>query len=288
MKFLSKLNFREFLFKSFIILIGGLSVSISYSALVIPYNLLSGGVGGFALILGYLVDLPVYLGIFALNIPLFIWGFIELDKKLIFYSILGTLTLVVSLPLIQPYIIVPELDLFLASIFSGVLTGFGTGIIIKYGGSTGGTDIASLVLKKNRNISIGTTSFSVNATIILLSVIFFPLKISLYTLISMWVAASIVDFILDGLSKNKSITIITSNCAEFEAYIMKELKRGVTIHSGYGGYSHSEKKIINCVINNYEFARLKTKAPQIDPEVFMYVTDAIEVTGKGFKRYSTY
>ena len=102
-------------------------IAISFNAFVIPYGLLSGGVSGLALLGNYIFNIPVYLGIFLLNIPIFLWGLKELDKKFMAFSAVGTIVLIAVLPLSRPYIPVPELDLFLACIFSGVGSGLAWG-----------------------------------------------------------------------------------------------------------------------------------------------------------------
>ena len=283
-----KATIKEFFFKLFILIVGGVISSIAFNALIVPYGLLTGGVSGFALIINYLAGIPLYLTIIVLNIPLFIWGYRELDRKLVFYSLLGMLTFTVALPLTKPYIAAPEIDIFLASIFSGLLVGFGCGMIIKFGGSSGGSDIVSLILKKKKNFSVGTVAFAFNASTLALSLILFPIKIALYTLISIWVTGKTVDFILDGLTKNKAVTIVTGKCDEISFYIMNQLNRGTTIYKATGGFSKQDKYVINCVINNYEFARLRNEITNIDPDAFMYVSDAVAVAGRGFNRGTVY
>lgn len=280
-----KETIKEFFTKLIVIVIGGLLGSIAFNALVIPYGLLSGGISGIALIITYLFPkIPLYFIIILLNIPIFIWGFKELDRKLIFYSVIGMATFAFALPITQPYIQTPDVDIFLAAIFSGILVGVSSGTIIKFGGSSGGTDVISLILKKNKNFSIGTVSFSFNAIIIGFSIFFFPLKVALYTLVSVWVTGQTVNLLLEGLTKNKAVTIITGKKEEVSFYIMNDLNRGATVINALGGFSKQEKTVINCVINNYEFARLRNEIGNIDPDAFMYVSDAVAVAGGGFNR----
>jgi len=284
-----KETIKDFFIKLIIIIIGGILGGVAFNALIIPYGLLSGGVSGIALIITYLSSkIPLYLVIILLNIPIFIWGFRELDKKLIFYSLIGMATFSFALPVTAPYIEVPEVDIFLAAIFSGLLVGASSGIIIKFGGSSGGSDIISLILKKKKDFSVGSVAFALNAVTILISLFFFPIKIALYTLVGMWVTGKTVDFILDGLTKNKAVTIITSRRDEVSFYIMNELNRGSTIFNAYGGFSKQDKTVITCVINNYEFARLRNEIGNIDPDAFMYVSDAVAVAGRGFNRGTVY
>ncbi|HPZ44374.1 MAG TPA: YitT family protein [Bacillota bacterium] len=261
---------------------GSSLIAISFNAFVIPYGLLSGGVSGLALLGNYIFNIPVYLGIFLLNIPIFLWGLKELDKKFMAFSAVGTIVLIAVLPLSRPYIPVPELDLFLACIFSGVGSGLGLGIVFRNGASTGGSDIISMIAKKKKNISIGTTMFCFNAAVLALSLYYFDLKIAMYTAISMWVGGRVADNVIEGFNRHKSVMIISDRSQEIAERIMRELKRGVTYLEGQGAYSGQAKLVINCVVSHYEIAKLNEIVQSTDKKAFIFVTETVEVTGKGF------
>ena len=262
--------------------LGAVLLAVSYNALIIPYGLLSGGITGISLIINYLVGFPIHWGIFLLNIPVYIIGFKELDRSFMFYSMAGILVLVFAIPLTQPFITKPEIDIFLASIFSGIVSGAGVGIALKFGLSFGGTDIIAMIMKKRLNISVGGFTFSINLVILAVSLLFFPLKIALYTVISMWVTGKVINMVLDGFNRYKSVTIITDKSAEIADSILHEVNRGVTFLEGQGAFSGDRKKVVNCVVSHYEIARIKRTVAEIDPYAFMFITETIEVAGKGF------
>jgi hypothetical protein len=164
------------------IIIGSFLLAVAYNMLVVPYGLLSGGLTGIALLGNYLLNIPLPIGIIILNIPVFILGLRELNITFMLYSLLGTLTLAAALPFSEPIIPVPELDLFLAAIFSGVIGGIGSGIILRSGTSGGGADIIAIIAKKKWNTPVGACSFYFNLVVILMSLYFFELKIALYTI----------------------------------------------------------------------------------------------------------
>ena len=262
--------------------IGATLLAITYNALIMPYGLLSGGIAGISLILNYIMGFPVQWGIFLLNIPVFLVGFKELNRSFMLYSMVGILVLVFAIPVVKPYILVPEIDIFLASIFSGIVGGVGIGIALKFGLSFGGTDIIGMIMKKKLNISIGGFAFSVNLIILAISLLFFPIKIALYTVISMWVSSKVINAVLDGFNRYKSVTIITDKSNEIADSILKQLNRGVTFLEGQGAFSGQYKKVVNCVVNHFEIARIKNIVVEIDPYAFMFITETIEVSGKGF------
>lgn len=261
---------------------GASLIAISINAFIIPYGLLSGGISGLALMTNYLTGFPVYLGIFLLNLPVFIWGLKELNHHFIIYSAAGTIVLIVVLPLSRPYIPVYELDLFLASLFSGLVTGLGSGIVLKYGASTGGTDIISMIAKKKKNISVGATSFYCNIAVLVPSLYFFDLKVAMYTAISMWVGGKVIDAVIEGFNHNKSVMIISDKSSEIADQIMIEMRRGVTYLEGLGAYSGQPKLVISCVVSHYEIPKLNEIVHSIDKKAFIYVTETVEVKGRGF------
>lgn len=268
------------------ICIGSFLIALSYNTLIAPNHLLSGGVGGIALAVNYLTNFPIYLTILILNIPIFIWGFKELDREFMLFSLLGTFTFIFALPVIKPFlntvIPIPQLDLFLASVFSGLVSGLGIGITLKFGSSTGGNDIFSVILKKKLNISVGGFSFIFNLFVLSSCLLFFDLKIILYTFISMWVSGRVIDFVLEGFNVKKSVNIISDRPYQIGDKILNKLHRGVTYIQAEGGYTGNNKLMINTVVNNFENAKLHEIVHDIDPKAFMYITDAIEVSGKGF------
>ena len=266
------------------IAIGAALIAVAFNAFVIPYGLLSGGVSGLALMGSYLYSFPLYMGIFILNIPIFLWGIKALDWKLMLYSMVGTAVVIAALPLSAPYIPVPAIDIFLASVFSGVVGGIGGGMIFKLGASTGGTDIAAIIMKKKKNISVGATNFYCNIAVLALSLFFFDLRIALYTAISMWVGARVTDTVIEGLNRNKSVTIISEKSGEIAERIMNEIDRGATFLEGHGAYTGEPKHLINCVVGHYELAKLKEIVLEIDRDAFIFITETVEVMGKGFTR----
>ncbi|OQA07322.1 MAG: hypothetical protein BWY65_01925 [Firmicutes bacterium ADurb.Bin373] len=174
------------------------------------------------------------------------------------------------------------MDLFLASVSSGVVSGIGIGIIFKLGASTGGTDIAAIIMKRKKNISVGATNFYCNIVVLSLSLFFFDLKIAMYTAISMWVTARVTDSVIEGFNRNKSVTIISSRSSEIARRIMKETDRGVTYLEGYGAYTGEGKKLINCIVSHYQIAKLKEIVLEVDSDAFIFITETVEVMGKGF------
>jgi uncharacterized membrane-anchored protein YitT (DUF2179 family) len=273
---------KPIIIRLLVITAGSLIMAGAYNALVIPNNLLSGGVSGLALIGKYTVGFPFYLGVLILNIPVFLIGLKEMDRKFILYSLFGTAMVIIALPLTKPYIPVPKLDLFLAAVFSGAIGGVGGGIVLKNGGSAGGTDIISMISKKKWNISVGTCSFLCNMVVVAISLFLFDPMIVLYSIVSMWVCGQVTNKVIDGFNNHKSVTIISDANEEIAVRIINEMVRGVTFLEGQGAYSGCARKVLNCVVNHYQIPLLKEIVFEIDPKAFMFITETVEVAGRGF------
>lgn len=281
--FAAKIGKRELLNFS-LILSGTLIVAISINTFIIPYGLLSGGISGLAILLHYLAGVPVSAAIFLMNIPIFWWGAREINRQFLLYSLLGTASLTLFIQITTGLFPVPKVDLVLAAIFGGVLSGTGLGLVFRGHGSTGGTDIIAMVLRKKKSLGIGEVAFYANMIVIALSLSFFPVNIGLYTIVSMFVASKVTDSVMVGLNTKKSVIIVSDHSIIIGERIINDLHRGVTYFSGTGAYTKANKAVVNCVVNRFEIARLKTLVEGIDPNAFMYISDASEVLGKGFSR----
>lgn len=266
----------------FFVLLGSLLSAISINGFLIPHHLLSGGVSGIGILLNYTTGISVSLAIIILNIPIFIIGYKLVNKKFIVISLIGTVSLSLFLYLTEGLGMIVD-EILLASIFGGVLTGLGAGIIFSNRGSTGGMDIIAVILRKYYSINIGNTLLMINALIVLVSSFIFGVKLALYTLISIYVNALVVDKLQEGLDRKKAILVITNKYEKVKASIIDEIHRGVTLLEGQGGYTQESKKVILCMVTPFQLAKIRETILDIDEYAFIIVLNASEVLGQGFK-----
>ncbi|CAK7007654.1 MAG: hypothetical protein PEPC_00303 [Peptostreptococcus russellii] len=247
-------------------------------------HLLSGGVTGFATAINYVSGINVGLMAFLLNIPIFIIGFIYLEKDFCIFSLINMIIYSLILGLTQDIgSIIPVHDKFIQTIYGGFLNGLGIGLVFRAKTSTGGTDIIAAILKIKKNIEIKNTSFAANVIVVLLGSVMFGLTLGLYTLIGFYINSLALGFIKDAMNYQKSLIIISDKPEEIADDIMKELIRGVTFLHAEGAYTGENKKLVYTIVSSNEIPKIKEIAFKHDPRAFVTINEVNEVKGRGFK-----
>ncbi|MDD4334761.1 MAG: YitT family protein [Desulfotomaculaceae bacterium] len=269
----------------------GVSVGVVLTALgldmfLIPNKIAAGGVSGIAIILHYLIDVPVGVAMLTLNVPLFAAGIYRLGLRFGFRSLFGTVALSVAVDALAPFLPVPTQDILLAGLFGGVLVGLGLGLVFRYNGTTGGTDLAAAVLRTYTGANIGQMLFLVDATVVLAAgIVFQSAELAMYALITIFVTSWMIDLLQEGFSYSKAFLIISDQPGEIAAAIVRGLNRGATAWPARGVYTGTEREIILVVVNRSEVTHLKEIVYGADPHAFVILTDVHEVLGEGFKKY---
>ncbi len=273
-----KLKIRDYV----LITIGvGIAV-VGLNIFLVPGKIAAGGVSGIATILYHLWNVPLGISIIVLNIPLFVFGIKFLGKTFAFRTVYALVLYSVAAELIP--IPAESFDPFIASIYGGVLVGVGIGIVIKMGGTTGGTDMAAKLLSERfKSIGLGTFLFGIDFIIIAAAGLIFDVEVAMYAVVSLFVTTKVIDFLTIGLSVSKAFYIISEKSDEIADAILAQMDRGVTSFNGKGRFSKKDKDILLCVLKwRTEGARLKKLVKDIDPTAFVIVADVKEVLGEGF------
>jgi uncharacterized membrane-anchored protein YitT (DUF2179 family) len=258
---------------------GSIICSLAIKGILVPKQFLAGGATGLALLVHYVLpSLPVGVIYFVLNIPLFLIGWMFVGRRFFYYSVAGLL--IFSAVVLLSYPVIEIKDTILAALTAGIITGVGSGIILRSLGSAGGLDILSVILYKKYSIRLGTTVMVFNALLMIVAAFRIPLEMVLYTLIYLFVTSYIVNLVVTGFSQRKAVMIISAKWQDISREIMEHLQRGVTVVRGEGGYTGQEVRILYSVIAFQELSRFKEMIRKIDPEAFVVVTDTMEVMGK--------
>lgn len=271
---------KEVLWNLFLISLGSVLCAVAVNGILVPLQFLSGGFTGVALIIHYLVPfLPLGTLYFLLNVPFFLLGWKFVGPRFFFYSIAGMLIYSVAVQFIK--VSFPLDDKLLSALLAGIISGVGSGIILRSRGSAGGTDILSVILLKFFSFRLGNTALGFNIIILGTAVMLFPLEKTLYTLIYIYVSTHILNLVVTGLSQRKAVLIISSQWERISRDIMYRIGRGVTISTAKGGHSGKEMEVLYAVITFRELPHLKRIIREADPNAFVVVTDTLEVMGRG-------
>ncbi|UNL83627.1 YitT family protein [Priestia koreensis] len=260
----------------FSVTVGSLIIAVAYNWFLIPHNILSSGISGIAMIIGILSPLDTGLMNFLLNLPLLIIGYIKLGRDFILYSILSVVVLSIALYVIPIQAVAH--DVIISSVFGGVLTGIGVGIVLRSSACTGGFDIVSLLLTMKRDMPIGTILSAMNGIVVIISGFFLGWDAALYTLVSIFVTGKVVDAVHTRHIK-LTLMIITSKGEDMKQRLLDSVYRGITVMDGEGAYSKTERKILMTVISRYELTNIKGLIQDVDPQAFVNITETVEVVG---------
>ncbi|WAH37934.1 YitT family protein [Alicyclobacillus dauci] len=253
--------------------------AISVNNFLTPAHILAGGVTGVAQIIHHYVR-ALGLGtlFFIFNIPLFLVGLRYLGKKFIFLTGLAIVGFSVFTDVIHIHFTTPT-DPLLMGLYGGVLAGAASGIVIRAGGSMGGTDILSLVIHRLSGRSVGSTGFIMNVIVVVLSMSVFGVPAGMYTLVSMFATSRVVSALMH-FQQRKTALIVTEQPENIAKIIGERLVRGSTIMKASGAYTHSERGVLLCAMTHLEMADLKEIVLATDPHAFMTILDTTEVVGR--------
>ena len=158
--------------------------------------------------------------------------------------------------------------------------GLGIGFALRHNISSGGTDIVSLTIRKKTGRNVGSISFLVNGTIMLIAGLTFGWKYALYSMITIFVSSRVTDAVFTK-QKRMQATIVTSNPDAVIEKIHNKLHRGATmIHDAEGTYNHERKSVLITVITRAEFNDFKLIMKQVDPTAFVSVSENVHILGR--------
>jgi len=267
---------------SFFIL-GSLLAAVGLDIFLVPNNIIDGGITGISIISSHLSHLPLGMFIILLNIPFLYIGYKQIGRTFAFSTLFSILWLSVWVSILHSVPVLTK-DVFLASIFGGVILGIGVGLIIRYGGSLDGTEIIAILVDKKSGFSVGEIVMFFNLFILTSAGFVFGWDKALYSLITYFVAFKIIDITIEGLDESKAVFIISNKGEDIAKQLMSRLGRGVTYLEGMGGYSKEKKNIIYLVVTRLEIAKLKEIINETDPEAFLTISGVHDVMGVNYKK----
>lgn len=265
------------------ITLGALLTALGLVLFLIPNKIAAGGVSGLATVIYYVFHFKVGITMLFLNVPLFLSGIKQHGIRFGLKSLYGTVALSVFIDAITPYVKVPTHDLLLASIYGGVLGGLGLGLVFRFGGTTGGTDLAARLIHKYIRLSIGQSLLLIDAAVIALAAVVFSVELGLYAFLVVFLTSKVIDLVQEGEGYAKAALVISDRNNEIGPLIMQELDRGITYLQGRGGFTGASKDVLLIVVSRSEISKLKQLVADVDPAAFVIVSNVNEALGEGFK-----
>ena len=292
--FLKKLKVRSFIK----ITIGVMMSACAFSFFLNINNIVLGGVSGLSVIFKELYGWDASLSALIMNIALLIIGFIFLGKEFFVKNAYASIMYPVFMKVFELIykglnkvgfdLLVKEnggtFDYMLVIIFSSLLMGYGLGMVLKEGSSTGGTETPQNILYKYLHIPYSISLYVIDGSVILLG--FFLLKQStnvlFYEIIFMVISGVLMDAVVFSGFNKRAVYIISKKSEEIRDAIINDFERGVTSIKVVGEFTQDEKKLLLCVMSSREYMKLRALLEKVDPQAFYYSTRANEVRGEGF------
>lgn len=267
------------------VLIGVVLITVSINCFFLKLKIAPGGVSGLATVIYYLTNIKVGTIVFIINIPLFIAGFLAFGKRFSIKTLIATFLLSF---LLDNTLFLPQVtdDRLLATVFGGIIMGCGMAFVFKGGATTGGTDIAAKVVNKYFPMfNISEQLFFIDGLVVIFAMIVFgDFDIGLYSIITIWLSAKIIDIVFEGVGFAKAMFIISDFGELIGKRILDEVGRGVTGFNGEGMFLRNDKKILLTVVDRSQIPVIKNIAKSEDKNSFIIITDVREALGEGFNR----
>ena len=272
--------------RALFLVIGAFIVAVALEMFLLPNKIIDGGVIGISMMASYVTGGNLGLFILGINIPFILVAYRTLGKKFVINTFFAVFMLSIATNVVAKLKPVTE-DLLLVTVFGGILLGLGVGLILRNNASLDGTEMVSIELsKKLKIVSVGELLMSINLFIYAGAGFLFGWERVLYSILTYYVASKVIDTVLEGLDKAKSVRIVSDFSREIGDSIMKELDISVTYMKTLGGYSRQEKILTYCVVNRLDMPKLKEVIHSVDPKAFIVTEDVHEVEGVRFRKSS--
>lgn len=270
-----------------IITIGSLISTIGIKSLAVPHNFIPSGIFGLATLVSYSTGIisPGWI-YFILNIPLFLFAWFKVSRRFLLYSLYATVTMTLFYEVLS--VTIPVHSELYAAIASGVLTGFGSGFVLRSFGSNGGLDVVAVFLYQRFNIGIGKIYIVFNSILFGCSFLKLPLDLIIASLIMVFITSVVVDQTLSLFSQRKVVFIISKMSDAISADILTSLRQSATFLKGFGAYSKQESNVLMTVVNNVQLKKLEEITFTHDENALFIVENTFSVIGASFSRRKIY
>lgn len=271
-----------------VLTIAGIINAVGVTFFIKPVDLYDSGISGTSILLSQLTPDAFSLSFFliVLNIPLFLYGLKKQGPVFTVYAIYTVMVYSIVAWLIEDVLPIDVSmasplagsDLLLCAMFGGLVTGFASGLSLRFGGAMDGIEVLAVIFAKKMGLSVGT--FVMGYNVILYVICGFAINswiLPLYSIVTYGAALKTIDFIIEGIDRSKAALIVTSKEEEVCAALSEEFECGITIMEGKGYYSGADKSIVYIVINRFQVTRMKELVHEKDAFAYISISEIADV-----------
>ena len=260
----------------------GFGVSVFYS----PNRIVSGGVSGVAVILFHSLGIPLGVSYAAINAVLLLIAWAILGKGFVINTVLSA-ALLTAFVQVFSYIPPPTEDIWLATFLGSALYGFGIGLNLIVGASTGGTDIVARLFQcAFKTVKVGTVLLAVDSAVIFSSfIVFGEFDLAFYGIAAIFISSFSMNWLIKRMNISKLAFVVTDRGDEIANKLVSNSPRGVTIFRATGGYTMNDRDVLMCALKEKEIVAFQRRILEIDESAFIIFSEAGQIVGNGFKVY---
>ena len=274
-----------------LVTVGTILYCMGWTSFLIPNGIASGGGTGLCTIIYFATGIPVSYSFFVLNALLLIAGFLALGKGFGFKTIYVILLSTVLFKILPEYecLVAHFNERLVVAVVGGIVEAVGIGIVLLRGGSSGGTDIAAMIVNKYWPVSPGKV-YLYSDLFIIASVLLIPGKTiedMIYGYATMITFSFMIDELLLGRKSSVQILVFSTRYEDVADFIINEMDRGVTALYSRGWYSKEDSKVLLIVARKTQLHQIVSAIKRIDNKAFVSVSTATSVYGEGFEEMKT-
>lgn len=277
----NKNKIKDRVLTAFLIVVVCFIQGLAINGLYVPHGFLSGGITGLSLLLDYTLEVPTWITIIVLNIPVFLVAWRRLKGEFILFSLFSTLVFAAAIELTRGFTLPVENPL-LAAMAGAAIIGVSGAPVVKRNASLGGTDVIAVMLSRRYSIPMGTFNIMFNVIIMSVLGVVSGIELALSSMFAMFVANVAFNFTVQGLNRSVTVFIISERWDEIAPLLLKDLHRGVTYIPAEGAYTGQPRKLVYSIVKTSELALIKRIVKEHDPKALFSIIEAKEVVGRGF------
>lgn len=276
----------SFLLRMLMFVLGALISAISVIVFAAPFNIAPGGISGLAIIVNNYVNIPIGLLILIGNIPIQILAFRMLGGwSVVFGTILTVVMYSIMIDGLSPYFPAQGVsdNVLLNALFGGIVGGIGGALVLRAGGTLGGTSTLGRILQMRFGTPLSASSLYTDGIVILLAGLVFGWESALYAMVTLYVGAATTDYVLEGPSVIRTAVVITDKPREVSDTVMEEMGRGVTAWEARGMFTDQPHTMLYITVGRAQVNELRRLVFSIDPQAFVVIGQGHTAYGRGFR-----